>query len=105
MHLQSSEQTFAKLLQTSGYTTAHIGKWHCNGLFNLPIQPQPNDHGFDRWVSTQNNLLPSHLNPINFVRNGLPLGPLTGYSSQIVADESIAWLKSVPTAKPVCPRG
>ena len=102
IHLQRSEQTFAKLLQASGYTTAHIGKWHCNGLFNSPTQPQPNDHGFDHWVSTQNNSLPSHHNPINFVRNGQPVGPLSGYSSQLVADESIAWLKSVPTTKPVC---
>ena len=101
-HLQRSEQTFAKLLQSSGYATAHIGKWHCNGLFNSPAQPQPNDHGFDHWVSTQNNSLPTHRNPINFVRNGQAVGPLNGYSSQVVADESIAWLKSVPASKPVC---
>ena len=101
-HLQRSEQTFAKLLQSSGYATAHIGKWHCSGLFNSPAQPQPNDHGFDHWVSTQNNSLPTHRNPINFVRNGQAVGPLNGYSSQVVADESIAWLKSVPASKPVC---
>jgi arylsulfatase A len=102
MHLQRSEQTFAKLLQQSGYATAHIGKWHCNGLFNNPAQPQPNDHGFDHWVATQNNSLPSHKDPVNFVRNGQPVGPLSGFSSQIVADESIAWLKTVPAAKPIC---
>ncbi len=79
MHLQRSEQTFAKLLQQTGYATAHIGKWHCNGLFNSPAQPQPNDHGFDHWVATQNNSLPSHKDPVNFVRNGQPVGPLAGF--------------------------
>lgn len=102
MHLPRGEQTFAKLLQQAGYATAHIGKWHCNGLFNHPAQPQPHDHGFDHWVSTQNNSLPSHQNPVNFVRNGQPAGPLTGFSSQLIADESIAWLRSVPASKPLC---
>jgi len=52
-------------------------------------QPQPGDHGFDHWFSTQNNCLPSHHNPYNFVRNGIPVGPLEGYASQLVADEAI----------------
>jgi arylsulfatase A len=64
-----------------------------NGLFNLPGQPQPNDHGFDHWFSAQNNALPSHRQPYNFVRNGVPMGPLEGYSSAIVADEAIRWLR------------
>ena len=38
------------------------------------------DHGFDHWFSTQNNALPSHRNPDNFVRNGQPVGKLEGYS-------------------------
>lgn len=102
VHLQRSEQTFAKLLQGAGYATAHIGKWHCNGLFNNAAQPQPGDHGFDHWFSTQNNSLPTHKNPLNFVRNGKAEGPRSGYSSQIIVDESIAWLGSVPKTKPVC---
>ena len=53
-----------------GYTTAHFGKWHLNGLFNNPAQPQPNDHGYDWWMATQNNAAPTHENPNNFARNG-----------------------------------
>ena len=93
MHLRSQEVTIAELLRGAGYSTCHVGKWHLNGHFNEPTQPQPVDHGFDHWLSTQNNALPSHRNPDNFVRNGKPAGKLDGYSSAIVADEAICWLK------------
>ncbi|MCH8829001.1 MAG: sulfatase-like hydrolase/transferase [Planctomycetes bacterium] len=70
MHLRKSEITIATLLRKAGYSTCHVGKWHLNGRFNLPGQPQPSDHGFDYWFSTQNNALPTHHFPNNFVRNG-----------------------------------
>jgi arylsulfatase A len=63
-----------------------------NGAFNQPTQPQPNDHGFEHWFSTQNNALPSHRNPDNFVRNGQPAGKLDGYSAHLVVDEAIRWI-------------
>ena len=89
MHLQASETTIATLLRDAGYATCHTGKWHLNGMFNLTGQPQPNDHGFDHWFSVQNNALPNHRNPYNFVRNGIPVGPLEGYSSGLVTDEAV----------------
>lgn len=92
MHLRREEVTVASLLRRHGYTTCHVGKWHLNGQFNLPGQPQPSDHGFDHWYSTQNNALPSHEDPDNFVRIGQPVGPLQGYSAELVATEAIRWL-------------
>ena len=101
MHLPRNEITVATLLQQAGYATCHVGKWHCNGEFNSPEQPQPGDHGFDHWFSTQNNAAPTHHNPVNFVRNGVPVGRLEGYSSHIVAGEAIHWLKDLrDPAKP-----
>ncbi|MEZ6065376.1 MAG: sulfatase-like hydrolase/transferase [Planctomycetaceae bacterium] len=93
MQLPASERTIAALLREAGYDTCHVGKWHLNGHFNSPRHLQPGDHGFDHWFSTQNNAAPSHENPTNFVRNGEKVGPLTGYSCQVVADEAINWLK------------
>ena len=100
MHLMQQEVTIARLLKDAGYQTCHAGKWHCNGYFNSPEQPQPGDHGFDHWFSTQNNSLPSHHNPINFVRNGKSVGPLEGYSSQIIVDEAMSWLGRREATKP-----
>jgi len=93
VHLRQSEITIARLLEQRGYTTCHVGKWHLNGFFNSPEQPQPNDHGYDHWFATQNNASPNHKNPVNFVRNGKPVGPLHGFSSVLVAEEGIRWLE------------
>ncbi len=94
VHLRSSEITIPKLLSQRGYATCHVGKWHLNGFFNSPKQPQPNDHGYDHWFATQNNAAPDHKNPVNFVRNGEPVGKLEGFSSILVAEEGIDWLRN-----------
>lgn len=100
MHMGRDEITVAKLLRRAGYATCQVGKWHCNGMFNSPEQPQPGDHGFDHWFSTQNNAGPSHHNPANFVRNGTRVGKTEGYSCQIVTDEAIEWLRNRPAGRP-----
>jgi arylsulfatase A len=94
MHVQRGEIMIAALLRNAGYDTCHSGKWHLNGDFSLVSQPQPWDHGFSHWFSTQNNALPNHRNPDNFVRNGTPVGQLEGYAAPLVADEAIGWLES-----------
>ena len=101
MHLRRNEVTFARLLKQAGYATCHVGKWHLNGGLTSD-QPQPADHGFDHWFSTQNNAAPSHENPVNFVRNGKPVGPLKGYSSTVIVEEAMAWLKQADSAQPFC---
>lgn len=93
VHLRTSEVTLPRLLKTAGYSTCHSGKWHLNGLFNNPAQPQPGDHGYDWWMATQNNAAPTHENPNNFARNGQPVGQMQGYSAPLVAAEAITWLK------------
>jgi arylsulfatase A len=93
VHLRTSENTLPELLKGAGYTTCHSGKWHLNGLFNNPAQPQPNDHGYDWWMATQNNAGPSHETPNTFARNGQPVGQMQGYSAPLVVSEAITWLK------------
>ncbi|MBI1356628.1 MAG: sulfatase-like hydrolase/transferase [Acidobacteria bacterium] len=95
MHVPESEITIASILRQNGYATAHVGKWHLNGRFNLLGQPQPSDHGFYHWFSTQNNALPTHKNPDNFVRNGKAVGKLEGFSGELVASEAIRWLTTL----------
>jgi arylsulfatase A len=95
-HLRTSEIALPKLLKRRGYDTCHVGKWHLNGFFNSPEQPQPDDHGYDHWFATQNNAAPGHKNPTNFVRNGTPVGRLEGLSAILVAQEAIDWLRRRP---------
>lgn len=102
MHLRRQETSFAALLKQARYATCHSGKWHLNGGMDLPGQTNPGDHGFSHWFSTQNNALPSHRNPRNFIRNGKAAGPLEGYSADIAVTEALAWLDGLDSAQPFC---
>ena len=92
MHLLRSETTLAEVLKNEGYATAHFGKWHLGMPVNGRDNPTPADHGFDYWFGLVNGAHPSHKDPTNFLRNGKPVGPMKGYSCQLVVDEAIAWL-------------
>jgi len=92
MHLLRSETTLVEVLKDEGYGTAHFGKWHLGMPVNGRDNPTPADHGFDYWFGLVNGAHPSHKDPTNFLRNGKPVGPMKGYSCQIVVDEAIAWL-------------
>lgn len=100
MHVSQNEVTIAHLMRQAGYETCQVGKWHLNGWFNLPGQPQPHDMGFDHWFATQNNALPNHRNPYNFVRNEIPVGTLEGYAAHLVVDEANNWLEQRSSQKP-----
>ena len=102
-HLLLREQTLAEILKDAGYANAHIGKWHLGLPTENHSKPTPDQHGFDYWFATWNNASPSHKNPDNFIRNGNPVGPLKGYSCQIVVDEAMAWLKNQANQKPQQP--
>ncbi|MDO6489634.1 sulfatase-like hydrolase/transferase [Colwellia sp. 6_MG-2023] len=94
-HLRASEITYPTLFKKAGYTTGHFGKWHLlsKKQFQKEGFPHPDSHGFDYWFATQNNAIPSHKNPTNFIRNHKPVGELKGYSAPLVANEAINWLE------------
>ncbi len=85
--------TLAEVLKSNGYETVHLGKWHLGmPTPQKPNKPTPADHGFDYWFATANNAQPSHKDPVNFIRNGTPVGKTDGYACQVVVDEAISWL-------------
>jgi len=92
--LRPGEATIARLLRRAGYRTCHVGKWHLNSRVD-GSEPTPGDAGFEHWFYTQNNAGPGHLDPVNFIRNGTPAGPLKGPSSHLVVAEAVRWLDGV----------
>ncbi|MCF7849138.1 MAG: sulfatase-like hydrolase/transferase, partial [Kiritimatiellales bacterium] len=93
MHLLERETTLAEVLRDNGYATAHFGKWHLGMPDGKRDKPTPTEHGFDYWFGLVNGANPSHKDPVNFLRNGKPVGKMKGYSCQIVVDEAISWLQ------------
>lgn len=80
------QQTFPKILQSAGYSTAVIGKWH------LGTDPT----GFDHW-----HILPGqglYYNP-PMIKNGEQVKH-SGYTTDIITDLSIEWLKNRDKTKP-----
>lgn len=60
-HLPASTTTLAEVLQTAGYRTVHIGKWHLGGLrprdyearsAGRQANPGPLQHGFDHYLTS-----------------------------------------------------
>jgi arylsulfatase A-like enzyme len=82
-----NQQTFPKLLQSAGYNTAMIGKWH------LGSDPT----GFDHW-----EILPgqgNYYNPDFINKDGRHVE--NGYVTEIITDKSIQWINEVKnTGKP-----
>ena len=87
VEFDETQRTFPKLLQTSGYETAMIGKWH---LKSAP--------GFDYW-----NVLPGqgdYHNP-TFIEMGQQKKH-TGYVTDLITDFTIDWLANRTSDKPFC---
>jgi len=83
-----TQQTFPKLLQQAGYETAMIGKWHLKS----------NPTGFDYW-----NVLPgqgTYYNPV-MIEMG-QRKKYTGYTTDIITDHCLNWLKARKSNKPFC---
>jgi arylsulfatase A-like enzyme len=85
----ASQDVFVKRLQTAGYQTAWLGKWH------LESKPQ----GFDYWeiVPGQGH----YYNP-DFIEMSGDTIRKEGYVTNIITDMAEKWLTNRDTSKPFC---
>jgi N-acetylglucosamine-6-sulfatase len=80
-NFDGAQPTFPKYLQSAGYETAIIGKWH------LVSQPT----GFDHW-----EILPGQGNYCNpdFIQMDGSTRRYEGYVTDIITDKTLEWLKN-----------
>jgi arylsulfatase A-like enzyme len=94
-HIDGSQPMLQKYLQQAGYHTGMVGKWHLGG--NDPKRPdEGKPTGFDYW-----NILPgqgAYFDPV-MIEMG-ERKKLTGYTTDVVTDIAIDFLKNRPREKP-----
>ena len=94
-HIDGSQPMLQKYLQQAGYHTGMVGKWHLGG--NDPKRPdEGKPTGFDYW-----NILPgqgAYFDPV-MIEMG-ERKKLTGYTTDVITDIAIDFLKNRPREKP-----
>lgn len=114
--LSGKELTIAEVLQQAGYQTAIFGKWHLNGAdweekesWTGWTGSFPKQQGFEAGMVTKENPHFTRLLRTNtqkhpgdfFSIDGEPLGPIRGYTSDIITDATVDWLSAKrDTARP-----
>ena len=84
---------FPERLQKAGYRTAYVGKWHMGEESDAPQQ------GFDHWVSFRGQGV--YKNPALNVDGARR--QVEGYTTDVLTDQAIDWLKTQTAAKPAQP--
>jgi arylsulfatase A-like enzyme len=94
-HIDGSQPMLQKYLQQAGYHTGMVGKWHLGGNDSKrPDEGKPT--GFDYW-----NILPgqgAYFDPV-MIEMG-ERKKLTGYTTDIITDIAIDFMKNRPREKP-----
>lgn len=96
--------TLAEALKETGYSTAHIGKWHLtyseNGWKESVDAYNADFQGFD-FVIGGSHLPgpPTYYSPYNNKIRNLAAGPEGEYLNERLAEESIKWIQSVKNSK------
>ncbi len=95
--LPASELTLAEALQSRGYRTAAIGKWH---LGHSGVEDYPISHGFDEYYGLlySNDMIPPWVPtevPLQLYRNAKPIEHPVDQStlSERYTEEAVKWIR------------
>jgi len=106
--LRGHEITIPEVLKSVGYKTSIFGKWHLNGADWEKAESWlgwtgsfPKQQGFDHGIVCKEDPHFTRKLKVNtqkhpgdfFTVDGEPLGAIKGYSSDIISDRAITWLK------------
>jgi len=111
--LHGDEVTIPEVLKTRAYQTAIFGKWHLNGADWEKRQSWqgwtgsfPKQQGFDHGIVCKED--PHFTRRLNvntqkhpgdfFTVDGEPLSAIKGYSSDIITDRAVSWLRDTRDA-------
>jgi arylsulfatase A-like enzyme len=76
--------TWATTMQSAGYQTAMVGKWHLS----------PNPRGFDHWAIAKGG----YYNPAFVTAEGKQ--PQQGYTTEVITREALRWIEERDPEKP-----
>ncbi len=91
--LNPNYPTYGKLLQSNGYTTPYVGKWHVS----IPSSDTSTlqSYGFDYY--------PTYYDPVGFNLQGTYGEEPTFHNDAFTASQAVTWLtEQAPTDKPWC---
>ncbi|MEY3001463.1 MAG: Arylsulfatase precursor [Verrucomicrobiota bacterium] len=97
--LRLQERTIAQAMRSAGYATAHMGKWHLDGLRGpgVPIlgtdSHHPGEFGFEHWISSTNYF---DFDPI--LSNAGTFEMATGEASAAVFSHALKFIESMAAA-------
>ena len=98
--LDPRARTLADVLGAAGYATALVGKWH---LGHARRSQWPRARGFDHFYGSLGGSIDyfSHRRDgtLDWQRNGDSVDE-DGYATDLVADEAVRWLASLPATQP-----
>ena len=99
--LATTETSIAQVLQSAGYDTAYIGKWHLNGPDRrASVPPGPARQGFEYWAAA--NFDHNYDRSIYFAGDSPEPRTWPGYDAEAQTTLAIDYLRRREIGKPFC---
>ena len=99
VRLPVNETSIADELNTAGYRSAYIGKWHLDGISRHMLTPPERRHGFDDYWASY-NCHHDYFDTKYYLNDSPELIRVKGYEPEIQTDLAIDYLKTFNSDQP-----